>query len=268
MKTGNASAAIKWLAYYICQYLFLGLIPYLEMTILRKPWNQVGKWFRLTGKTGLKIFGINAEIYNPFGTDLENTQYIMVANHRSWFDQVAVTGLFPRQFHILANIKYFKMPTLGFALRTWQGIPVENEKLDPEKNDKVLEYIKRKDNIFFFIEGTRGKGKKLLPFKRGAFRLAAQTGVPILPMYIFGGEDCLHKSRSLLSVKSGELDIVVGGPVMFNLHELDGQIAKFSELYETIHNKLYDSFYAAARAERWVPNVEDIVRAEQREIHP
>ena len=224
------------------------------MKYLGKSWEQAGRWFRLTGRTGLKIFGIDANIYNPYGVDLDSNQFIIIGNHRSWFDQVAVTASMPRPFHILAHEKYFRMPTLGYALRTWQGVPVRDQRLSLSENKQILDYIKRKENMFFFIEGTRGTGKELLPFRSGAFKLAAKTGVAILPLYIFGGEDCLHKTKSLLAVKPGKIDIVIGEPVMFNLQDLNPQISSFREKYETLHDKMYDAFYIARAKEKLSEN--------------
>lgn len=220
------------------------------MRFLGRSWEQVGSWFQLTGETGLKIFGIDATVYNPYGIDLKNNQFVLVGNHRSWFDQVAITAKMPKPFHILAHEKYFKMPTLGYALRTWQGIPVRNKKISEQDLQRIHNYLQRKENMFFFIEGTRGKGKELLPFRLGAFKIAAQSKVPVLPLYIFGAEDCLHKSNSLLSVKPGKIDIIVGSPVMFNLQDLGEQVQNFRQKYKSVHDKMYDAFYKSSFEEQ------------------
>ncbi len=54
-------------------------------------------------------------------------------------------------------------------------------------------------NVVFFVEGTRGSGKKLERFKKGAFRLAVKMNKPIIPIIIEGSADILSKGNFCFS---------------------------------------------------------------------
>jgi 1-acyl-sn-glycerol-3-phosphate acyltransferase len=58
-----------------------------------------------------------------------------------------------------------------------------------------VQRLKQGNAMLIFPEGTRSRGRGLLPFKSGSFRLATQSGVPILPVAITGSYDVFEKNR-------------------------------------------------------------------------
>ena len=65
--------------------------------------------------------------------------------------------------------------------------------------------------MLLFAEGTRTRDGKLLPFKRGAFSLAAKSGVPILPVTINGSFSILPKGS--FDIRPSVIDVVIGDPI-------------------------------------------------------
>lgn len=234
----KAIAAFKWVLYFLANAIFLVFIPSFKKKILKKSWKQLYPEFNLFGKIGLKIFGIESHLVNPHSVELDQ-QFIIAANHRSWFDQIALMALYPKNVHFLAKADYFKVPFFKYCLNNYECIAVHNKKLNHKTNAQLNEYIDRGDDVVFFVEGTRGSGRSLLPFKMGAFKQAAQTGLPILPTYILGSEQCLCKKNTLLTVNKGNVVVILGKPVYFTPDNLEEQVEKFEEHYRKTHDDLY-----------------------------
>lgn len=239
-------AAFKWFIYFMDNALFLVLIPSFKKKFLKKSWDQMHKDFQTFGKIGLKVFGIESHLVNPHDVDLSQ-QYIVAANHRSWFDQIALMALYPKNIHFLAKADYFKVPFFKYCLNNYECIAVHKRKLTHKTTAQLKTYIDRGDDVLFFVEGTRGSGRGLLPFKVGAFKQAAQTGLPVLPTYILGSEQCLSKKNTLFSVNKGNIVVIVGKPVYFTFENLDKQVEEFESMYRQVHDDLYvdyDKFQA------------------------
>ena len=77
--------------------------------------------------------------------------------------------------------------------------------------DRAAEAIKSGGSVILFAEGTRTRDGKLLPFKRGAFTLAAKSGVPIVPITINGSFKILPKAS--LDVRPSPIELLIDKPI-------------------------------------------------------
>ena len=113
---------------------------------------------------------------------------IYMGNHQGNFDINALTMAIPRLFSWVAKEELFRVPLFGAAMRRAGYIPLDRS--DGRKALKSMklaaERIAAGASVVIFPEGTRTKDGSLLPFKRGAFMLAARAGVPIVPFTING----------------------------------------------------------------------------------
>jgi 1-acyl-sn-glycerol-3-phosphate acyltransferase len=113
--------------------------------------------------------------------------FVVVANHQSILDILLLSHV-PREMKWVAKHTLFEIPWVGWMLRMSGDIPVLRG--DPESGGAALEraraYLDRGMNVMIFPEGTRSKTADLLPFKSGAFRLAIEAGVPVLPVPVYG----------------------------------------------------------------------------------
>ena len=113
--------------------------------------------------------------------------YVVVANHQSILDILLLSHL-PREMKWVGKESLFKLPWVGWMLRMTGDIPIRRG--DPESGGEALararEYLRRGMSVMIFPEGTRSAKGALLPFKSGAFRLAVDAGVPILPVAVSG----------------------------------------------------------------------------------
>jgi 1-acyl-sn-glycerol-3-phosphate acyltransferase len=113
--------------------------------------------------------------------------YVVVANHQSMLDILLLSHL-PREMKWVAKEELFRIPWVGWMLRMTGDIPVRRG--DPESGGDALArakaYLARGMSVMIFPEGTRSTKGTMLPFKSGAFRLAIEAGVPILPIAVSG----------------------------------------------------------------------------------
>jgi 1-acyl-sn-glycerol-3-phosphate acyltransferase len=113
--------------------------------------------------------------------------YVVVANHQSMLDVLLLSRM-PREMKWVAKEELFKIPWVGTLLRMSGDIPVRRG--DAESGGEALgiarRYLDRGMNVMLFPEGTRSKTASLLPFKGGAFKLALEAGVPVLPIAVSG----------------------------------------------------------------------------------
>jgi 1-acyl-sn-glycerol-3-phosphate acyltransferase len=115
---------------------------------------------------------------------------VYVANHKSFTDSIALFYALPGELTFLAKKEIYKIPLVSFALRTMEIIEVNRS--DPEAAaqsiERAVRYLQNGKCVILFPEGTRNRGKGLLPFKKGAFVLAIKSQVPIVPVILYGAE--------------------------------------------------------------------------------
>jgi 1-acyl-sn-glycerol-3-phosphate acyltransferase len=125
---------------------------------------------------------------------LKDTTYVIIANHQSILDILLINCLRYR-FKWISKIENTSVPVLGWYLRMAGYITVDrgNEESKVEMLEKSYQCLKRGISIMIFPEGTRSADRQIGFYKRGAFQLAIQAGVPILPVLIDGTTDILPK---------------------------------------------------------------------------
>jgi 1-acyl-sn-glycerol-3-phosphate acyltransferase len=192
--TTPMDAAGKWARYLAATFVHLWLAQIVRRRILGQGWVDDWPSVRTFCRAALDAFGAKLEWLDRSGADPQG-QYLLAANHRSWLDQVAVVAGHPRPIHVVSKKGYFDYPLLGSAMRMAECIPVEGKTLQPETLERFLGYLERGDSALFFVEGTRGAGLDLLPFREGVFRCSAATGIPVLPLFILGSERLMSKRQ-------------------------------------------------------------------------
>jgi 1-acyl-sn-glycerol-3-phosphate acyltransferase len=117
----------------------------------------------------------------------EGGPFVVVANHQSALDILLLSRL-PREMKWMAKQSLFRVPWVGWMFTIAGDIAVRRG--DAESGGLALRkakaYLARGMNVMIFPEGTRSVKGTLLPFKSGAFRLAIEAGVPVLPVAVSG----------------------------------------------------------------------------------
>jgi 1-acyl-sn-glycerol-3-phosphate acyltransferase len=120
--------------------------------------------------------------------------YVAVSNHESYADIFLISHL-PWEMKWMSKDTIFKIPVMGWMMRMAGDI-----RLNRSSRDSTLaaiaacrDRLAKRVSVMIFPEGTRSKGSELLPFRDGAFRLAVESGVPILPIAVAGTRHAMAK---------------------------------------------------------------------------
>jgi 1-acyl-sn-glycerol-3-phosphate acyltransferase len=156
---------------------------------------------------GVKVKAVGRERLDPA------TTYIFMSNHVSNLDPPILVPLIPRRTSVLVKKELFRVPILGYAMRLASLVPVDrsNREAAIASLRAASEVLARGIPMTIFVEGTRSFDGRLLPFKKGPFYLAMESGAPVVPITIVGTHRVLPKRRS--SVRPGEVSVVFHPPL-------------------------------------------------------
>lgn len=158
--------------------------------------------------------------------------YVVVANHQSMLDILAALAGIPLNFRFLAKKELFSIPFLGWHMALAGYIPIDRD--SPQSGHEALvkagRWLDKKVNVLFFPEGTRSLDGEIKRFKAGAFRLAQEHGVKILPVVMDGTGDALPK-KSWVVQKGAYLKVSILKPVTLPAQrDLNEQVEKIRGL--------------------------------------
>jgi len=144
----------------------------------------------------------------------DHTACIFMANHVSNLDPPALLPQIPGRTSAFLKRSLMKIPVLGYAFRLGDFIPVERDGRVESAQESVAEarrVLAKGLHVTTFVEGTRSPDGRMLPFKKGPFYLAKETGAPCVPVSIFGTENMMAKGS--LKIRPGTAHIEFHAPV-------------------------------------------------------
>ena len=168
--------------------------------IIMTPIAGDAKWGyypgRVWGRVMCAIALTRVKIKGNENIDPEKS-YIFVANHQSMFDIFLIYGYLNAKFKWIMKMELRRTPLLGKACESMGHIFVDRS--SPMRAQKSLEAAKSRllqgnNSIFLFPEGTRSANGKIGRFKRGAFTIARDLHLPIIPITISGAYNVLPKN--------------------------------------------------------------------------
>ena len=170
------------------------------------PWASFGArwWLRLSG-VRIKVRGL--ELLDP------KQPYVFVSNHRSYLDTAAIFVYTGRRIGVLAKKELLKVPVLGVGMGFVNVMAIDrtNRESAIRTTEAAAKRIQSGVSFAVFVEGTRAKPGELLPFKKGAFYMARQAGVPVVPVAIKNSDVLMGKGTG--EARAGTIEMVMLSPV-------------------------------------------------------
>lgn len=139
--------------------------------------------------------------------------WVVLCNHQSLFDIPALVLTLRRPFRIVAKRELFRIPIFGWVLRMSGFIGIDRSRRDRAiasmgQGGRVL---REGRHLVVFVEGTRSRDGNLGPLKKGAFHVAQQSGVDLLPITFSGSRGVLPRQGYV--PRPGIIDVQVGEPL-------------------------------------------------------
>lgn len=137
---------------------------------------------------------------------------VYICNHQSAFDVPLLGSVFPSETVIVAKKEIRDIPLFGWIFEATGNIRIDRSDRGQSvgRLREAEEAIRtRRASVWIFPEGTRGREPgKLLPFKRGAFHMAAATGVPLVPVVVAPLQERCDVKRRLIRPGTVELEVL------------------------------------------------------------
>ena len=170
------------------------------------PWAFFGarNWLRLSG---MKVRVVGKEHIDPLKT------YVFISNHRSYLDTATLFAYAGPRIGLLAKKELLKVPILGYGMGYVNVMAIDRSNRDRaiETTEAATTRIRSGRSFGVFAEGTRAKPGNFLPFKKGAFYMAAQAGVPIVPVAMKNTDYLMGKGTG--EARPGTIEMVILPPV-------------------------------------------------------
>jgi len=177
-----------WLKLAVGVPAFVGSVLYGGLLLLarRDPAHAARDTARVMARLVLRALRIRVVVEGA--EHLGQRPCVVVANHQSWLEYPIFASIFPEGTIILGASYIAKFPLVAWVYERTGNVYLERERKRSAHgtmarlSDAILT---RRKNLWVFPEGTRGPGGgRLLPFKRGGFRVAIETGVPVVPVVL------------------------------------------------------------------------------------
>jgi 1-acyl-sn-glycerol-3-phosphate acyltransferase len=195
------AVAFSYAEFLACALGFMPLLALARWRAAGDPTNRLpGHWFRNFGKATSALNPLwHFSVEGEPPADIGSRPYVVVSNHESNADPFLLSWL-PWDMRWIAKQELFQLPLIGPLMRLGGDIALRRGDAESVR-ETMAECRRTLDHglsVMFFPEGTRSRDGLLQPFKDGAFLLAIESRVPVLPIAIAGTRACLPKGSSTL----------------------------------------------------------------------
>jgi len=193
-------ATFRLLFVYLVLGVPAGLIG-IAWTVLRKDFRTMYGWGMKITALGPRAAGARVRVEGAENV-LPGVNYIFLSNHVSNLDAPLLLPSIPGMTSVFIKRELMKIPFLATAMRMGKYVPVSrgSSREDAQRSvDAAADALHSGLHMTVFPEGTRSPDGRLLPFKKGAFFLAEQTGAPVIPVVITGTERMMPKGSQRIT---------------------------------------------------------------------
>ena len=179
-----------------------------------------GQWLKIKGNVPLK----------------ENGPYLYLFNHQSVFDAFMIVASARHYFTGVGAVEQFSYPVWGFLAKKYGLIPIERKKIHSVIGSlaEVENALKNGVSAMIAPEGTRTLTGELGAFKKGAFHVAKNTGITIIPLGLVGAFEA--KNKNDWRVRPGVLSTIFGDPIT----KKDYEDLSIEDLRDLVRSKILE----------------------------
>lgn len=176
----------------------LAAVVYIPLTLITGNATPLYNVSLKIARIGFRVARVRVEVQGQ-GNIPAHTACIFMANHVSNLDPPALIPHIPGRTSVFLKSSLMRIPVLGYAFKLGDLIPVERDGRVESAQQSVSaarDVMSRGLHITVFVEGTRSRDGRMLPFKKGPFYLAMETGAPCVPVSIYGTEQLMRKGSA------------------------------------------------------------------------
>ncbi len=192
----------------------IALFGPIVITLARLTGNQnwiytpVGLFIRM----GLAMAGVRVDVRGLEHLDPGGT-YLFTPNHQSLIDVPVLWTYLKRNVGYLAKKELLRNPVLRYGFPVIGVVPIDRSNTAAAVSSAriAVENLRRGKSYVVYPEGTRSPDGRLLPFKKGAFLMAMDAGVPVVPVTVSGGTAVMPKGG--IRIYPSTIRIIVHEPI-------------------------------------------------------
>lgn len=187
-----------WAAILFIVTMIPALVFYMPCFLLKEP--QKARWHRAVSHVWMLVFiygsgcSLSIKGKNNFKKDIN---YVVVSNHNSLMDVPVTTPFLPRANKTIAKKSMSKIPLFGWIYKFGSVLVDRKDERSRRKSIIAMRYmLKQGLDMVIYPEGTRNRtDKPLKDFYNGAFKLAVDTGKPVIPIILFNTKKILPANK-------------------------------------------------------------------------
>jgi 1-acyl-sn-glycerol-3-phosphate acyltransferase len=223
-----------WSWFVAATLLLIFVPPVLLIGSLFKRQDWIYAWAEWGARTWLRLTGVRVKVTGRELLD-PNQPYVFVANHWSYLDAAPLFAYTGRRMGMVAKKELLKAPLLGYGMGFVNVIAI-----DRSNRERAVETLKTatallRSGVSFGVcpEGTRARTGEMLPFKKGAFHMAVQAGVPVVPIALKNSDKLMGRGTG--EAWPGTIEMVMLPPVETSRISNDEDLRK---LVEQVQDKI------------------------------
>ena len=202
--------------------------PVLVITGLAKRQDWTYWWADWGARTWLRLSGVKLKVSGREHLDPKQP-YVFVANHWSYLDAAPLFCGTGRRMGLVAKMELLNAPILGYGMGFVNVIAIDRS--NRERAVKTLKTATAllRSGVSFGVcpEGTRARPGEMLPFKKGAFHMAVEAGVPVVPMAFKNSDQLMPRGAG--EAWPGTIEMVMLPPVDTSWVSSDDDLRKLVE---------------------------------------
>ncbi len=207
--------------------------PVLLVAWLRRKRELVYPFALFGARTWLSWSGMSVKVSGREHLDPDQT-YVFISNHRSYLDTATIFAYTGRRLGLVAKKELLKVPILGVGMGFVNIMAIDRSNRERARVtvEAATDRIRSGRSFAVFAEGTRARRGEFLPFKKGAFYMAADAGVPIVPVAIKNTDYLMGKGTG--EARSGTIEMIMLPPIPTTGHSTDQDVKQLVQHVQSL----------------------------------